>query len=78
MFCIFGTAIFIMSLSIMVFRALKKTKIGSVEPPCKKTIYQSKEEAEDMIRYINETRVTRYLKAYKCNICGFWHLTSKS
>ncbi|NLJ44615.1 MAG: hypothetical protein GX431_13220 [Bacteroidales bacterium] len=61
----------------MVFRALKKIRIGSVEPPCKKTIYHSKEEAEDMIRYINETRVTRDIKAYKCNICGFWHLTSK-
>jgi hypothetical protein len=53
-------------------------KIHPVEPPCKKTIYNSLEEAQDMIRYINENRIVREIKAYKCGICGFWHLTSKS
>lgn len=62
----------------MAYRTSKKRQITSVELPCKKTIYHSREEAEDMIRYINETRVTREIKAYKCDICGFWHLTSKS
>ena len=62
----------------MVYRTSKKKLITSVELPCKKTIYHSREEAEDMIRYINETRVTREINAYKCDICGFWHLTSKS
>ena len=62
----------------MAYRTSKKRQIGSVELPCKKTIYHSREEAEDMIRYIEETRVTREIKAYKCDICGFWHLTSKS
>jgi hypothetical protein len=62
----------------MVYRSSKERKINSVEPPCKKTIYNSREEAEDMIRYIRETRVTREIRAYKCAICGFWHLTSKS
>jgi len=62
----------------MVYRTSKKKQIGPLEPPCKKTIYQSREEAEDMIKYIHDTRVTRDIKAYRCNICGFWHLTSKS
>jgi len=48
-----------------------------VDPPCKKTIYNSQEEAEDAIRYINENRSGRELRAYKCITCGFWHLTSK-
>jgi hypothetical protein len=62
----------------MSYRTSKKIRVDSVEPPCRKTIYHSKEEAEDMIKYINQTRVTREIKAYKCDICGFWHLTSKS
>jgi hypothetical protein len=52
-------------------------KIHPVEPPCKKTIYNSLAEAQDMITYINENRVSKEIRAYKCLICGFWHLTSK-
>lgn len=51
--------------------------IHPVEPPCKKTIYHSLEQAQDMITYINEKRVSKEIRAYKCEICGFWHLTSK-
>lgn len=54
-----------------------KIKPDPIELTCRKTIYNSKEEAEDMIRYINENRITRQIRAYKCSICGFWHLTSK-
>jgi len=46
-------------------------------PVCKKKAYHTKEEAEDMIHYITETRVTRIIKAYQCKVCGLWHLTSK-
>jgi len=52
--------------------------IQSVEPPCKKTIYYSEEEAKDMIRYLQENRTGKQIHTYKCEICGFWHLTSKS
>jgi len=52
-------------------------KIFPVEPVCKKKIYYSREEALDMISDIRETRVVREISAYKCSICGFWHLTSK-
>jgi hypothetical protein len=59
----------------------KNTYRKTAEPihtPCKKTIYHSEEEAEDMIKYIRETRVTKEIRVYKCDICGFWHLTSKN
>jgi hypothetical protein len=52
-------------------------KISPIEPPCRKTIYNSMEEAQDIIRHINESRVVREIRAYKCSVCGFWHLTSK-
>ena len=41
-------------------------------------MYHSREEAEDMIRYIHENRVVRELHAYECSNCGSWHLSSKS
>jgi hypothetical protein len=61
--------------------AYKPEKSGSVDPitpPCKKKIYNSLAEAQEMIRYIKENRVVRELNAYKCPICGMWHLTSQS
>jgi len=61
----------------MKYKLSNTKKISPVEPPCRKTIYHSEEEAEDMIKYISETRKTREVRAYKCNSCGFWHLTSK-
>lgn len=61
----------------MAFRP-KAKNIDPIQPACRKNIYHSAEEANDMIRHITETRVTRPIKAYKCTICGFWHLTSKS
>jgi hypothetical protein len=62
----------------MAYKLSDIKKIQPVDPPCKKTIYYSLEEAQEMIRYIKENRSIRELYAYKCNICGFWHLTSKS
>jgi hypothetical protein len=52
--------------------------INPIEPPCRKKIYNTKAEAEDMIKYIYESRVAPQISAYKCDICGFWHLTSRS
>jgi len=52
-------------------------KIDPIELPCKKTMYNSFEEAQDMIRYIKENRGGKEIHAYKCTTCGFWHLTSK-
>jgi hypothetical protein len=61
--------------------AYKPSQFKSVRPmgpSCKKAMYHSREEAEDMIRYIRESRVTRDLQTYQCPVCGLWHLTSKT
>jgi len=62
----------------MGYKLSNKNRIDPIEPICKKKIYASLEEAEDMVRYIRENRTVQNISAYKCNSCGFWHLTSKS
>ena len=62
----------------MAYKSSNFKSVTPMGPSCKKAMYQSKEEAEDMIRYINENRVVRELRAYKCADCGLWHLTSKT
>jgi hypothetical protein len=62
----------------MGHRLPNKAKIPPIEPPCKKAIYNSPEDAQAMIRYIAENRTGREIHVYKCTVCGFWHLTSKS
>ena len=52
--------------------------LDPIVPSCAKTMYNSLEDAQDMIWYIKENRTVRDLKAYKCTTCGMWHLTSKS
>jgi hypothetical protein len=54
---------------------IKKTT--PLELPCKKKTYYSQDEAKDMITYITENRTVKEMQAYKCEICGYWHLTSK-
>lgn len=61
----------------MSYKHSDKKKIPPVDPVCRKTIYHSLEEAQDMARHINETRVVREIRVYRCSVCGFWHLTSK-
>jgi len=51
--------------------------ISPISPECKKEMYYSREDAEDMIRYIQENRIVRALYSYKCPTCGMWHLTSR-
>jgi len=62
----------------MTYKLSNIKKITSVNPPCKKTMYNSREDAQDMIRYIEENKGGRALHAYKCPVCGFWHLSSKA
>jgi rubrerythrin len=63
----------------MAYKLSNKNKITPFEPPCRKTIYNSPEEAQDMIKYLSENRgVGKEIRVYKCNVCGFWHLTSKT
>ena len=62
----------------MRYKPSGRIKAEPVQPPCKKTIYHSQEEAQDMIRHISETRIGKEIHTYKCPVCGFWHLTSKN
>ena len=62
----------------MVHKSSNIKNINPIQPTCKKAIYNTQEEAQDMIAYIKETRVVREISAYKCTICGFWHLTSRT
>jgi hypothetical protein len=62
----------------MAYKSSKHKSVDPIHPACNKAIYDSREEAEDMIRYIAENRVVRELFAYQCSSCGMWHLTSKS
>jgi hypothetical protein len=61
----------------MSYKPSNIKNIDPIEPSCKKTIYNSLEDAQDMIRYIKENRGVKDIHAYKCMTCGFWHLTSK-
>jgi hypothetical protein len=58
-------------------KPFRPRKIYPIEPPCKKTIYNSLIEAKESIVYLQENKGVKDLSAYKCSICGFWHLTSK-
>jgi hypothetical protein len=61
----------------MAYKLLKNRKIEPLGPLCRKKVYNSPEEAQEMIRNIMETRVTRPIHFYKCPVCGLWHLTSR-
>lgn len=60
----------------MAYKSSKHRFVDPIGPRCKKAMYNTREEAEDMIRHIHETRITRPLHAYQCNNCGMWHLSS--
>jgi len=40
-------------------------------------MYNSLIEANDAIEFLRKTKYVKELSAYKCTVCGFWHLTSK-
>lgn len=61
----------------MRYKTVTGKNMDPIEPPCRKAIYHTREDAEDMIRHIAETRTVRSIRAYRCDICGFWHLTSR-
>ena len=55
-----------------------KKNVSPLDPACRKTIYHTREEALDMIQYIAENKTSKTIRAYQCDICGLWHLTSKT
>ncbi len=62
----------------VAYNTSNSKSIDPIGPSCKKAMYNSREEAEDMIRYIQENRVVKELHTYQCTSCGLWHLSSKS
>jgi len=62
----------------MGYKLSKIRKVSPIEPQCKKAMYNTPEEAQDMVSYIKENRGIQKIDVYKCTVCGFWHLTSKS
>jgi hypothetical protein len=61
----------------MKYKPSSIRKISPVELPCKKKMYNTFPEAKESIDYIQENKSVKELSAYKCSVCGFWHLTSK-
>jgi len=61
----------------MKYKSTRTKKINPVEAPCRKAIYDSLAAAKESIEYLQENKGVKALSAYKCTICGFWHLTSK-
>ena len=61
----------------MKYKPSRIRKIYPVDSPCKKTMYNSYAEAKESIDYLRENKWVKDLSAYKCSVCGFWHLTSK-
>jgi hypothetical protein len=68
---------FLFLLNNMAYKSSKFRSVDPIGPPCRKKMYQSPEEAEEMIRHIRENRYVKELHAYRCEICGMWHLTHK-
>ena len=52
-------------------------KVIPIEFSCKKSIYNSFAEAQESIAYLQQNKHVKELSAYKCSVCGYWHLTSK-
>lgn len=59
----------------MKYKSPRIKKTDPIESPCKKTIYTSLSEATESIEYLQADRWVKKLSAYKCPVCGFWHLT---
>ena len=62
----------------MRYKPSRIRKIYPIESPCKKTMYNSLIDAKESIDFLQENKGVKELSAYKCSVCGFWHLTSKS
>ena len=61
----------------MKYKPSRLRKIYPIESPCKKTMYNSLIDVKESIGYLQENKGAKDLSAYKCSMCGFWHLTSK-
>ena len=62
----------------MRYKSSRIRKIYPIESPCKKTMYNSLIDAKESLDYLQENKGVKDLSVYKCSVCGFCHLTSKS
>jgi hypothetical protein len=61
----------------MKYKPSRLKNVDPVETPCKKKMYNSLIDAKESIEYLQDNKTRKNLSAYKCSVCGFWHLTSK-
>jgi hypothetical protein len=61
----------------MKYKPSRIRKINPIESPCKKATYKTFIDATESIDYLQDNKWVKDLSAYKCSVCGFWHLTSK-
>jgi hypothetical protein len=61
----------------MKYKPSRIKNVDPIGPPCKKKMYNSLIDAKESIEYLQENKTGKNLSAYKCGVCGFWHLTSK-
>ncbi len=61
----------------MKYKPSRERKVYPIESPCKKTMYNSQADAKESMDYLMANKGVKELSAYKCTVCGFWHLTSK-
>lgn len=61
----------------MKYKIPENKKLHPIESPCKKTIYDTQDQAKEMIIYLKNEKGIKDLQTYQCHICGLWHLTSK-
>ena len=61
----------------MNYKSSRMRKTEPIHAPCRKAIYKSLIEANESIDYLQKKKWVKGLSAYKCSVCGFWHLTSK-
>jgi hypothetical protein len=61
----------------MKYKPSRERKVFPIESPCRKTMYNSLADAKESMDYLLANKGVKELSAYKCTVCGFWHLTSK-
>jgi hypothetical protein len=61
----------------MRYKVSRKKKVDPVNSPCRKVMYNSPEDAQKAIEHIQEDKWVKDLTAYKCSVCGSWHLTRR-
>lgn len=60
----------------MPYNASTNSTVGPMVPPCTKTAYRRREDADEKIRQFQVTGYTKVLHSYQCPECDQWHIIS--